>query len=555
MLRAICCGFVVAFSFPGAILAADAPVKTPYHEAQTVELPGFLTQGLTQAGLYKMPWTGLAPAKYVPGLCVLKYPISTSSPEAQRFFDQGLGYYYSYVWMEAARCFETAVHHDPDCALAWWGLSRALDKYARGPSNKALQRADELKGRASWREQQLILASMQLKGLAPNVGDVEARKKAAIGTIDNLLAVHDEDTEAWYFRAQLAGGEGLFGGQVGAVPFYKALLRVDPLHPGANHELVHFYENQHRPALGMPYADAYIESSPGIPHPFHMQAHLATRIGRWEKTATRSARAVELERAYHQFLDVKPGEDAQYSHHLEILLLGLIHDGRFRAAEEIQAEMEKNKLTRDQIFFRLHLAERDFPGCEKFLQALGRRDKAERSYLAALMYLKKDEPQRALPEIEVLQQAARDRKNDRQLELRLWVAQGWYMCATGSGEAGLKLLAKAVARTKDDYSHHAWGNGAIYMEVWGEAALRCGNDAVAEEAYLEAIAHDPGSVRAALGMQVLCEKLNRTEEAQRFAELARKCWVRADAGKLEAELAALRASLKPATTTTAKPAD
>src|SRR5438046_9363596 len=114
---------------------------------------------------------------------------------------------------------------------------------------------------------------MQEKGQAPGVGDAEARKKAAVATIDNMLAVYDDDEEAWYFRAQLAGGAGGFGGTVGAVPFYKALLKVNPLHPGANHELVHFYEGFRRPALGMIYADQYIESSPGIPHPFRMHAH------------------------------------------------------------------------------------------------------------------------------------------------------------------------------------------------------------------------------------------------------------------------------------------
>ena len=123
--------------------------------------------------------TGLMPAKITPDLCVLRYRISTGSPECQAHFDQGLAYYYSYVWMEAARCFETAIHLDPDCPMAWWGLSRALEKYGRRDLvNKALQKADELKARAGWREQQLILASMQVKGLAPNVGDAEARKKA-----------------------------------------------------------------------------------------------------------------------------------------------------------------------------------------------------------------------------------------------------------------------------------------------------------------------------------------------------------------------------------------
>lgn len=548
MLRAVCTGLVVASCLPALGRAADAPTpKTPYHAAQVVPLPGLLTGSLADAGVYKMPWSGLTPAKHVPGLCVLSYPIGTTSPDAQRFFDQALGYYYSYVWNEAARCFETAVHHDPDCALAWWGLSRALEKYGkRDLVNKALQKADELKGKASWREQQLILASMQAKGLAPNVGDAEARKKVAIATLDNLLAVHDDDTEGWYFRAQMANNDATHGGSVAGIPFYKALLRVDPLHPGANHELVHFYETFKRPALGMPYADGYIASSPGLPHAYHMQAHLATRIGRWDKTSDRSARAIELANAYQQFLNVKPSEDTQYSHHLETLFTSLVHDGRFREAEAIKATMEKNNYKRDQVFFKLHLAERDWAACEKALASLGRRDKNGKSYLTALFYLKKGEPQRALAEIEVLQQAYQTRKSDKTLESRLWEAQGLYMCATGSGEAGLKLLKKAVDKTKNDYGHHAWGNGAYFMEAWGDAALRCGDDVAAEEAYLEAIAHDPGSVRAALGMQVLCEKLGRTEEAHRFADLARKCWAKADPGRLEAELAATRALVKPA---------
>src|SRR5262245_41454184 len=50
-----------------------------------------------------LPITALAPAKLVPNLCLLKYRVSTNSPDCQALFDQGLGYLYSYVWMEAAR--------------------------------------------------------------------------------------------------------------------------------------------------------------------------------------------------------------------------------------------------------------------------------------------------------------------------------------------------------------------------------------------------------------------------------------------------------------------
>jgi Tfp pilus assembly protein PilF len=520
--------------------ATTSTYKTPPSAGAPCSIHPRLAGGMVPA-MTKLPLPGMAPAKLFPDLCLLRYKVGTSSEECQAYFDQGLGYWYSYVWMESVRSFETAIQYDPDCAMAWWGLYRALDRYGkRDLATRALLMADALKDRASWREQQLILASMQATGNAPGVGDAEARKRAAIITLDNLIAVHDEDEEAWYSRAQLAGGSSLFGGQVASVPFYKAILRINPLHPGANHELVHYYETARRPALGWVYAENYIKSSPGIPHPFHMQAHLATRIGRWAKTSDRSARAIELERNYHKEQDVSPKQDQQYSHHLEILLVSLTHDGRFKEASAIETE-EKSAGYKQQLpWFRLHLAAREYDAALKIANEYRRSDKNMASYLTALVYLKKGDLSRALPEIEVLQHAMGGRKNDKQLEYRLWETQGLYLCQTGAADQGVKLLEKAATRSKDDYGHHAWGNGAYFMEAWGLGALRGGKDTIAEEAYLEALAHDPGSVRAALGLQVLCEKQGRQQEAHRYADLARKCWAKADSGCLQRELEELR---------------
>src|SRR5579884_2233240 len=356
----------------------------------------------------KMPMTGLAPAKLVPNLCLLRYRISTTSPECQAFFDQALGYFYSYVWMEAARSFETALQYDPECPLAWGGLSRALERWGKNNHTEALLKASKYQDRASHREQQLILARMQEKGQAPGVGDGESRKRKAIATLDNLISLYDDDEEAWYYRAQLSGGAGLFGGQASSVPFYKALLRVNPLHPGANHELLHYYENSRRPALGWIYAENYIKSSPGIPHPFHMQAHLAMRIGKWAKTTDRSAHAIDLERAYHKEMNVKPQEDQQYGHHLETLLRSLIHDGRFAEARAVQADQRKCGYKPWLLWFHLHLAERDWAQARKVIDEqckANKNDKTTPAYLSALLSLKKGDAARALPEIEVLQNA------------------------------------------------------------------------------------------------------------------------------------------------------
>ena len=49
-------------------------------------------------------------------------PVATASPQAQAFYDQGLAYLHSYVWLEAARSFNQALRLDPKLALAHAGL-------------------------------------------------------------------------------------------------------------------------------------------------------------------------------------------------------------------------------------------------------------------------------------------------------------------------------------------------------------------------------------------------------------------------------------------------
>ena len=55
--------------------------------------------------------------------------VSTSPDDAQRWFDRGLVWTYSYNHEQAIECFQEALEHDPDCAMAHWGVA-----YAAGPN-------------------------------------------------------------------------------------------------------------------------------------------------------------------------------------------------------------------------------------------------------------------------------------------------------------------------------------------------------------------------------------------------------------------------------------
>ena len=524
-----------------------------------------------------MPLTGLSPSKHFPNLCILKYPLSTTSPECQKFCDQGFGFYYSYVWIEAARSFETALKHDPECAIAWLALHRSLekwgggsktpssggfgaiagaaskipDRFAKSPRDFCIEQAKTLLSKASHREQLLITAKLQEKGMLPGVGP-EERKKKATATLDELLTLYDDDEEGWFARAQIAEG------QFAAAPFYKMLLKVNPLHPGANHEFVHFYENIHRPALGWPYAEKYIESSPGIPHAFHMQAHLGTRIGKWQQTSDWSSKAVELQKAYHKFQSVKPSEDHQFNHHMDILTRSLVHDGRFAEAKKIQADAKGYGYSFKSEWFRMAVTQKDWAETTKATEAMRKTDKPGAAYHAAVVALEQGDVQKAQAEVDVLRDAGTKRSGSGRNEYRSWEVQGRLLCQTGQVEAGCKLFKRIIDKTKNDFGHHAWGGGAYYMEVWGIGALEGGSASEAEEAFQEALAHDAGSVRGALGLWALCERLGRTEEAYRYLKVAQRAWAKAepkDFEGLKADMGkrALKVPVVPVASSASKP--
>ena len=55
----------------------------------------------------------------------LHRPVTTQSPQAQRYFDQGLALLYSFDHDNAIRSFQEAARLDPACAMAWWGVAVA----------------------------------------------------------------------------------------------------------------------------------------------------------------------------------------------------------------------------------------------------------------------------------------------------------------------------------------------------------------------------------------------------------------------------------------------
>src|SRR5690349_3811859 len=54
------------------------------------------------------------------------FPVTTTSPEAQQYFNQGLVLAYGFNHEEAHRSFMYATALDPECAMAYWGAALVL---------------------------------------------------------------------------------------------------------------------------------------------------------------------------------------------------------------------------------------------------------------------------------------------------------------------------------------------------------------------------------------------------------------------------------------------
>ena len=274
------------------------------------------------------------------GIGKISQKITTRSREAQAFYEQGLAYLDSYVFLEAARSFHQALRIDPDCAMAWMGLARAeenLDR--RAPAQAAIARAQALSAHVTEKEKRFIaLRAEQLAAVnAPNPEEERRRHAAYKDSLDRALATFPEDAELriWRGNAEEPGpwGRGQFG-EAPSIPFYEAALARSPGNFGAIHFLVHSYENVGQAAKAAQFGKLYAAAAPRVAHAQHMYGHVLPRLGRWEEALAQFEKADAIEERYAREEKLRPGDDWHHAHNLQLLGYTYLRLGRAAEAEK-----------------------------------------------------------------------------------------------------------------------------------------------------------------------------------------------------------------------------
>jgi tetratricopeptide (TPR) repeat protein len=298
------------------------------------------------------------------------HPITTTSEQAQQYFDQGLRLVYAFNHEEAIKSFEAASHLDSQAAMPYWGIALALGPNINSAMEKKderraiemVQKAQRLANHATPAEQAYIEALaaryMSRKG-AKRKGLDEAYAKA----MRSVAQRFPEDTDAATLFAEalmdlrpwdLWKPDGRpQPGTDEIVATLEAVLAQSPDHPGACHYYLHAVEASSQPERALPCAERLPGLMPGAGHLVHMPAHIYMRVGRYHEAVERNQQAAHVDEQYLN--DQHPtGEyaDGYYAHNLHFLWASLAMEGReveaMKAARDLTATITIEEARKDR---------------------------------------------------------------------------------------------------------------------------------------------------------------------------------------------------------------
>jgi tetratricopeptide (TPR) repeat protein len=296
-------------------------------------------------------------------------PVTTSSPEAQRWFDRGLVWSYAFNHEEAVACFEAAVRADPDCAMAYWGIAYALGPNYNKPweffddqdllntvarAHEAAERAHEKAVHATPTERALIGA---LRARYPHERPAKDCSVWNTPYADAMRAVYelvpdDLDVATLYADAlmnltpwqlwDLRTGEPAEGARTleARAVLERALADGALDHPGILHMYIHLMEMSPSPETALPVADRLRDMVPDAGHLQHMPSHLEVLCGDYRAVVSDNTRAIAADEMYRRRAGAMNFYSLYRSHNHHFKIYGAMFLGQAQVALEAADRLE-----------------------------------------------------------------------------------------------------------------------------------------------------------------------------------------------------------------------
>ena len=287
--------------------------------------------------------------------------ISTTSPLAQKFFDQGLRLVYGYYFPEAIASFEEAQQYDPDHPMLDWGLALAMGPNPNSRKNSFPDdpHGDGRKAIASARAH-LARATSVARALVESLPDQydtdryphrAVRDEKYIEATRSVLDRYPDDLEAGFMYADALMIRGAWNywqrdgsplpGTREAAAALEHLMALEPNHPAAVHLYVHLFESSAEPERALPQADRLESIMPKAGHMVHMPSHIYLRVGQYEKAIASNERSVAADRFFLSEWGARPFPTAgtyhlsastHAPHALDVLRYAAILQGHYARA-------------------------------------------------------------------------------------------------------------------------------------------------------------------------------------------------------------------------------
>ena len=296
--------------------------------------------------------------------------VTTSSAEAQTWFDRGLSWTYAFHHEEAVSCFEEAAAADPDCAMAYWGIAYALGPNYNKPweffddqdlartvdrTHAAVELAHDKAANATPVERALIGA---LRARYPQAKPADDCSVWNAPYAESMRAVHelapdDLDVVTLYADAlmnltpwqlwNLRTGEPAEGARtLEAKAVLDRALATDSgrRHPGILHLYIHLMEMSPTPEAALPVADRLRGLVPDAGHLHHMPSHLEVLCGDYRGVVSDNSIAIAADEKFRARAGAMNFYTLYRSHNYHFKIYGAMFLGQSETALETAAQLE-----------------------------------------------------------------------------------------------------------------------------------------------------------------------------------------------------------------------
>jgi len=553
------------------------PRKSRTHRSIRRGLSAFaLIVSLWAHPLSGQPVTGGAPdlplAPELAGLGSLEYPVTTSSPAAQRFFNQGLRLLYAFNHDESRRAFSEAARLDPNLAMAYWGQAMALGPNLNAPMTQengrlayqAVGRAQAASRSASRREHGLIAAAAA-RYAADGAGDRRVLDQAYAAAMTRLARQYPGDSEIqtlhadavmntmpWDYWQNAGKDAGKAKPEIlGVISALEQVIARHPDHAGAHHYYIHVMEASRTPERAEASADRLAALMPAAGHVVHMPAHIYLRVGRYADAAEANVRAIAADEDYLaqcQAQGLYPV--SYYPHNLHFLWAAATLEGRSEvaidAARQVAAKVPHHHagalawtadfpVTPMLAYVRFGrwkeiLTEPTPPAREPYAVGIWH-------YARGLAFIAQDRPDRAQLELDELRRVMahdaftstlKDLPLLTNLQIASRIVAGELAARQGRPDESIRMVEEAVA-IEDGLPYNeppVWHQPP--RQVLGALLLEAGRAQDAERIYREDLARFRENGWSLFGLMQSLDAQRRVDEAAEARRRFAKAWKRAN---------------------------